>query len=292
LYFAFAILMILIFIGCLASPIFTRSGITAGFAAIPLLLFVIVTVVASATTVGARSVGIETSFGQYRATLHNGLNWTAPWASVEQFSTQLQTNKLQKTNGDAGAVEIAFKGASSGSADVTIRWSITENGAEALWKSFKTFDNVRDNLVESEARNATRDVFSQYAPADAIDGSNLTQIDKSIRSQLESTLQARGISVDSINITNIDLGAQAQESINRIVSANANTQTAEANLNTAKVESQTAQIQAQSQTAQTLQRHCLDIVEAWNAAKQGPLPATFNCDLTSTGQPPVIVQGK
>jgi regulator of protease activity HflC (stomatin/prohibitin superfamily) len=291
MYFAVAIILGLIFLGCLASPIATGRGLTAALALIPLLLLGIVTVFASATTVGAKSVAIETSFGKYRATLSSGLNWTAPWASVEQFSTQLQTNKLQP-NGDAGPVQVAFKGASSGAADITVRWAITDQGAEALWRNFQTFDHVRDNLVESEVRNSVRDVFSNYAPQDAIDGQNLTAIDASVKSSLSSLLTSRGIRVDSVNVTNIDLGTQAQASINRIVAANANTQTAEANLNTAKVEAQTAAIQAKSQTADTLLRHCLDVVEGWDAAKSGPLPATFNCQLAGTSTTPVIVGQK
>lgn len=293
MWFAIAIILVLIALGGIGAGFVTRNILAgiAGFTA-PLLLLGIVTVFMSATTVGAKSVAIETSFGKYRGTLQSGLNWTAPWASVQQFSTQLQTNKLQP-NGDAGPVEIAFKGASSGSADITVRWAITDSGAEALWRNFQTFDHVRDNLVESEVRNSVRDVFSNYAPQDAIDGQNLTAIDNSVKQSLSNVLEGRGIRVDSVNVTNIDLGAQAQQSINRIVSANANTQTAEANLNTAKVEAQTAQIQAQTQTPDTLLRHCLDIVEQWDASKQGPIPATFNCNIAgATGSTPVIVQGK
>jgi regulator of protease activity HflC (stomatin/prohibitin superfamily) len=291
MYFAIAIILGLVFLGCIISPVFTRRGITAATAVLPLVLLVIVTVIASATTVGAKSVAIETSFGKYRATLSSGLNWVAPWASVQQFSTQLQTNKLQP-NGDAGPVQVAFKGASSGAADITVRWKITDKGAEALWRDFQTFDHVQVNLVESEVRNATRDVFSQYAPQDAIDGANLTAIDANVKSSLSAILTQRGILIDSVNVTNIDLGTQAQASINRIVAANANTQTAEANLNTAKVEAQTAKIQSQSQTADTLLRHCLDVVENWDAAKQGQLPATFNCAIGNSSTTPVIVGQK
>src|SRR5690606_14567337 len=40
------------------------------------------------------------------------------------------------------------------------------------------------------------------------------------------------------------------------------------------------------------QRYCLEIVNAWDVAQNGPLPATFNCAMSGSGDsPPIIVDG-
>lgn len=235
----------------------------------------------SATTVGARSVGIQTSFGRYVDTLPSGFHWTSPFSSTEEFSTQIQTLDLD--------VPVSFDGGSAGSAGVTVRWSIDADGAEELWKDWKTFDRVRDNLVASEARERVAAVFSGYGPEDAIDGGNRADIQKAVVDALTDRLGNRGIDVDSISVTGVALGAGAQKALDRIVEANANIERAKAEQERARIEAQTAEIRQQSQTPEALQRYCLEIVNAWSISNNGPLPETFNCNFGEAGQTPVIV---
>jgi regulator of protease activity HflC (stomatin/prohibitin superfamily) len=291
LYFAFAIIMGLLVLGCLISPVFTRRGLSAGLAAVPLLIFIIVTAIASATTVDARAVGIQTSFGRYSQTLDNGFHWTAPWSSVEEFSTLTQNLHLNGGNGsDEGPkTPVAFKGGASGNVDVTIRWRISDSGAEKLWRDYKTFENVQNNLVRADAQNSLRIEFSDFTPVDARDGNNLNTIMTNVQKSLQTKMTAYGVSVDSVQITNVELGAQAQQSIDRIVEANANVQRAQADQERAKIEAETAQIRQTTQTPETLQRYCLEVVNAWDAGKNGPLPATFNCGLAASNAAAVIV---
>lgn len=249
------------------------------------LVILVILGVMSSSTVDARSVGIETQFGKYVSTLPSGHHWTNPFASVEQFSTLTQNLHL---NGGSGSDEgpktpVAFQGGASGNVDVTVRWRISDSGAEKLWRDYKTFQNVQDNLVRSDAQNSLRIEFSNFTPVDARDGGNLNKIMTNVQQSLSQKLAGYGVSIDSVQVTNVELGAQAQQSIDRIVEANANVQRAQADQARAVIEAKTAQIRQQSQTAQALQRYCLEIVNAWDAGKNGPLPATFNCALNGTG---------
>lgn len=280
MYFVIAGVFVVIALICLISPFFTGAKITAASAVIPLAILGIITAFMSATTVDARAVGIQTSFGRYQDTLSNGLHWTAPWSSVEQFSTQIQPLNLD--------VPVSFDGGGSGTANVTVRWSIDADGAEELWKDWKTFDRVRDNLVTSEAREQVGAVFSEYTPVDAIDGGNRANMQGDVVSLLTSRLGDRGIDVDSVSITGVKLGDRAQNSLDRIVEATANTQRATEEQARAVIEAETARIRQQSQTPEALQRYCLEVVNAWDVSKNGPLPATFDCDF-SDEQTPVIV---
>ena len=200
MYFVFAGVLVLIALGLVAFGLFTEK-VFALAAVVPLLVLGIITAIMSATTVDARSVGIQTSFGRYDATLNNGFHWTAPWASVEEFSTQIQPLDLE--------VPVSFDGGSSGTANVTVRWSIDADGAEELWKDWKTFDRVRDNLVTSEAREQVGAVFSAYGPVQAIDGGNRADIQREVVRLLTDRLGDRGIDVDSVSITAVKLGCAA-----------------------------------------------------------------------------------
>lgn len=282
------------FLIALAVAVFSkadRNGNNDGrlFGSVAAVVFVVLGAIVfasfSATTVEPRSVGIQTSFGKYVDTLDNGFHWTAPWSSVEEFSTMNQTLKLTGDN----AVPVSFSGGSAGTADVTVRWATTEDGAEEQWKQYRTFDNVKDQLVEPEARNAFRTEFSNYTPVEAIDGTTLNGITKNVDAALKTTLAQSGIRVVSIQVTNVRLGDRAQNALDRIVEANANTERANAEQERAKIEAETARIRQESQTPEALQRYCLEILNSWSAGNNGPLPATLNCNFGEAGQTPVIV---
>jgi regulator of protease activity HflC (stomatin/prohibitin superfamily) len=235
----------------------------------------------SATTIGARSVGIQTQFGQYKATLDSGFHWTSPFSSVEEFSTQIQDLDLE--------VPVSFEGGSSGSAKLTVLWAIDAKDAEQLWKDWKTFDRVRDRLVAPAARTVTAASFSAYAPNDARDGKNRVALQDSILDALKKSIGS-GANIRSIQLTDVQLSPQAQAAVDRIVEATANTARALEEQKRATTEAETARIRQSSQTPEALQRYCLEVVNSWNVGKNGPLPATFDCSLGGTSAP-VIVGG-
>lgn len=273
----------LVFVVAAIGAIFTRGAGAIAAAVAALVVGAIVTTLFSITTVDARAVGIQTSFGRYTNTLENGLQLTAPWSSVEEFSTLNQTLKL---NGDS-SVPVSFSGGSAGSADVTIRWATTAEGAEEQWKQYRTFDNVRDQLVEPESRNAFRTEFSNYTPVEAIDGTTLNTITKNVDDALTATLKKSGVHVVSVQVTNVKLGERAQTALDRIVQANADTERATSEQARAVIEAETARIRQQSQTPEALQRYCLEVLNSWDVEKNGNPPTMLNCGLGGTA--PVIV---
>jgi regulator of protease activity HflC (stomatin/prohibitin superfamily) len=298
MYFGIAIALGIIFIIGLLVAIFStpdrrgdnygRTG-GAGVAVAALIILAIVTALFSATTVDQRAVGIQTSFGKYTDTLDNGFHWTAPWSNVEQFSTQLQELKVD--------VPVSFDGGSSGTAHVTTLWAIDGPRAEALWKDFKTFDRVSDLLVEPSNKTAIAAAFSAYQPQDARDGRNRAAIQDAVRLALSGeknnggAFEGRGILVDTVQVTGVELDPSAQDSVNRVAEAASNTKRAQEEQERAKIEAETATIRAQSQTPESLQRYCLEVMNSWNVDKNGPLPATFNClsGSTTSVQPVVPV---
>lgn len=252
---------------------FTRAALPGAIAWAVILG--LVTVGMSITTVGARSVGIQTGFGKYTNTLHNGLQMTAPWSSVEEFSTQVQYLDLD----DKHAVQVTFKGGGGGEVRATPRWRIDPGKAENLWKKFKTFEHVRDQLVNSTAKDSIRVTMSKYTPNEARSGEHLREIDAQVKADLNANLAQDGIIVDSLSIKGIKLDDRSQASLDKIVSANNDIERAKAEQQRARIDAETVKIRQRSGTLspQGLARYCLEVVNNWDVNKNGALPAGFTC---------------
>lgn len=272
----------LVFLAALAGVVFSKDDkfVPAAVAAVVFVVGVITTLAFSATTVDSRAVGIETSFGKYQATVDNGFHLVAPWASVEEFSTNVQDLDL--------TVPVSFDGGSSGEVKMTALWAIEAKDAQELWKDWKDFDRVRDRLVGPATRTAAAAAFSAYTPDTAKDGANRVTIQDAIDKTLEE-LESSGVDVRSIQITEVKLGDRAQAAVDRIVEATANTQRAQEEQERAKIDAETARIQAETQTPETIQRRCLEILNNWDASKNGNAPALLNCNFGATDQTPVII---
>lgn len=290
-YIIFAVILVLVAAACFFAsfglpPLTERQrerGVTdtasvlRGVAAGAFAVLVLVTVLFSATTVSPRSVGIQTAFGKYQQTLDAGLQWTAPWSSVEEFSTQVQYLAL---NGDnKNSVDVNYQGGGKGNVDAVVRWRIDAKNAEALWRKYRTFENVRDQLVLSATKDSVRVVVGAYKPNDARAGENLRPITEKVQADLAATLKDDGVTIDSVSTTGVFLDGQTQQSIEKVVAANNEIEKARADQERAKIENATAKLREQSGSLskQALERYCYDVTNNWDVAKNGPLPATWNC---------------
>jgi regulator of protease activity HflC (stomatin/prohibitin superfamily) len=231
------------------------------------------------TTVSSRAVGIGTAFGKYTRTLDNGLQFKAPWESVEEFSTQVQYLDLDSTDGSDNKVNVAYKGGGDGSISLTVRWGINKENAQDLWKKYRTFEQVTNQLVLSSAKDSVNAVVGRYSPNDARDGAKRKEIAIAIRSDLDVDLKDDGIYVDSVSVKSVDLSEKTQASIEAIVQANANIERARSEKVRAEIDADTAALRESkgALTGPALQRYCLEVTNNWDAKKNGPLPATWNC---------------
>lgn len=251
------------------------------------------TLLFSATTVSARAVGIQTSFGRYQGTLSNGFHMTAPWSGVEEFSTQVQWLELNgaKEN-NVGGTEVNYLGGGKGVVDATIRWRINPDNADDLWRKYRTFEAVRDQLVVSSSRDSIRVTIGAYAPNDARAGENLRKITSGVQTDLGNVLRDDGIVIDSVSVTGVFLDDVTQKSIEKVVQAENAVKAAEAERDRAKIDNETANLRAKSAalSAGALQRYCLDVTNSWDQNKNGPLPATWSC--FGGGTPASVVVGQ
>jgi len=271
-------------------------GSIKGVLLIGLGFFFVATLLASVTFVGSRTIGIQTQFGVYTSTMDQGFYMKRPWSTVEKFTTRIQTVETtlngdeDEDNDSKHAIPVAFEGGGKGWVYGISRWSIANDtssgGAKALWDKYKDFDTVRETLVYAETRDAFINVANDFAPEDAIAAQD--EMGSKVRARLEERLKPYGVTVDSVSILSLPLNEPTQKALDRIVASEANIANAENEYQRALKDAETAKVRAQSGALsdQGNTRYCLEMMNAWDVGKNGPLPAGFTCgsasDLTKT----------
>lgn len=296
-YFSIAIILGLVLVAALVVGRWVRGARWAAVAAA--LLLVAVTAANSFVTLDHREVGIQTALGRYVATMNTGgVHYKSPWSSVEKFDQTIQTVDLGDVSvsfSDGGGVEgVEEIGGGKGLIDATVRWQMSrdEQGAKLLWERYRTFESVSVSLVERTARDAVINVSNSYPAATAII-SQRTIADQ-VRDEIEEALDPYGVVVDSVSIPAIDLDQSTQAAVDRLFTTQQDIKRAQNEQRRAEIDAATVRIREQEGALSPAanQRFCLDIVNNWNAGKNGALPATFNCAMDgSGGQPAIILDG-
>lgn len=243
-----------------------------GWGAFGLGVAIVGLVASSLTHVGSNEVGIVNNFGTYQNTEGPGVHWVAPWSSTEKFSTRLQTKKIDNSGITLKSEQPGVAG-SPAEIDFNIRYQIdgTEH-AEKMWRKFRTFDRVTDELVVPEAKSSARQVMGFYTPADATAGANVRPIGQAIAADLDKALSSYGIKIDSVTVRSVALPKEVRERLAAIQKSAADAQKADVDarsrLNVAKRDRETAAEQAQADklrrttaTRETLVQDCLRVAE-------------------------------
>lgn len=263
-------------------PEMTRGGYIAG-AVTGVLALLVLTAMFSMTIVSARTVGIYTEFGKEQGSKPAGIGWTSPWVSkAQEFPTNIQYLQLNKSDDGKDSttpVAVSYKGGGKGEVDLTVRWTLDSSKALDLWRKYREFDKVTDQLVTSTARDSVGAVVGAYTPQDARNGEKRRTITDDVAADLNRTLADDGIKIDSVSITDVRLDDKTQQSIEAIIKANADIERAQAEQERAKIDAETAKIreQAGSLSAGALSRYCLELTNSWNDDNNGQLPATWTC---------------
>lgn len=230
-----------------------------GIAVVLIALFFLV--LGSFTIVGTRQVGIETVFGKPNGeTLSNGLHFKKPWANVSEMDGAIQ---IDQHIGD-GRIKVRLGNSSTADADVSVRWQIKQDVADDLFVQYKTFDNVRTNLVTRNLQVALNEVFASFDPLapQNLDRSPLPALSEKARDILRTKV-GNQIEILDVAVPTIDYDDGTEGKINQLNQERASTAVALQAQKTAEAQAKANEILSQSVSndPNVLVSKCLDIAK-------------------------------
>lgn len=244
----------------------------------------------SYTTVGARSVSVQTAFGKIQGdVLGPGFHWVAPWNNVEEFDASVQTLKFYKAEpqDDGECITVRLANNTLACVDVTAQWNINHAGdIKALYLAYKTFDNIHDNLVKRQLGSALNEVFGRYDPLAAVksDGAatvNTKSLQEGVRTALERDLKGQ-IHIPSVTIPVVHFDGETEARLKSYQQAIADTRIAEQNVQTANQQALAAgKLAAQTglKDPGVQYQNCLNLTADLAQRDQlKNLPPTWNCN--------------
>ncbi|MFV0494046.1 SPFH domain-containing protein [Mycobacterium sp.] len=170
------------------------------------------------TVVGTRQISILTTFGRPTGvSLNNGFHGKWPWQMTHQMDGAIQIDKYVKTGDHDERIMVRLGNQSTALADVSIRWQLQQHAAPELFQQYKTFDNVRVNLIERNLSVALNQVFAAFNPLDPrnLDVSPLPSLAKRA---VDIMRQDVGNQVDifDINVPTIQYDQGTEDKINQL----------------------------------------------------------------------------
>lgn len=254
-----------------------QDDISGGVRIVGIVLLVVTAVILGfdcTTTVPTRNVGVQTSFGKPVGVLSNGFHLVSPWSKIETFDGTVQTVKADPV--------VRLANGTTATVDVSVQWQI-DTGADflALYRQYKTFDNIEKNVINRQLANSLNQVFETFDPLTAVDGDGqvkvqVTDLAAKVTEKLSAAVPA-GLKVINVTIPVINYSKQIEDQINAIIAASAATRVAEQQKQTALAVKAANDLLAGGNTSPgVLYQNCLSMVE--RVLKAGlTLPPGFSC---------------
>lgn len=219
------------------------------------------------TQIDPGEVGVTTDWGKLTGwTYRSGFHFHAIGIDVFEMSTQVNALDMSGEN----HINALSRDRLPIGLDVTVQWQINPGQAPSIYENFR--DNIDDRLVIPAAREAIRDVMSQFDAEQAVQHRDqlAPRMTTSMRNAMSAVLHRSGmetyaVRVVGIQVRNIRLPPQIQESIQRIQHARNAAQQREQEIRVAQQEAQRAVAEAEGarrvaliaadQQAQVARRH-------------------------------------
>ena len=171
--------------------------------------------------VPANTIGIPTTLGKVGRPMPAGFHVTVPWTEITQFSTRTQELSMLRASdeGDQAkddSITVIAQGGGSMKVDITVRFSLAADQADALFKLAGSIDLVKDRFVRPDAREVTRNVFSTFTAEEGY-SSKRAEISAGITTELQQRLGTRGVLVDSVNVRDVSPEQRVLDSINAVL---------------------------------------------------------------------------
>jgi regulator of protease activity HflC (stomatin/prohibitin superfamily) len=232
--------------------------------------------------VGTKEIGVPTTFGKVGTTHYGaGPHIVAPWVSLHQMDAAIQTDDHLGKN--QFAVRIANQ--QTGYAEVSLQWSINPAYVDFLYQNYRSFDHVKQQLVDRKLFASVNEALGDYNPLADVGTSTQKSRLVSLQGEIFRLMQAKVKTIDGdalIRVRNVQLpiihfDKETQSRINQLQQQVALTRiaTQEKLTNENRAKANTA-LATKSLSTQVLVSRCLDTFEQMVKTKQ-PVPAGLSC---------------
>jgi regulator of protease activity HflC (stomatin/prohibitin superfamily) len=131
-----------------------------------LALALICTVISSFNIVTTRNIGIVTNFGKPVGERGAGLAMVWPWQKVSEMDAAIQLQGFDGNSFDdpGSAIKVRLGNNSAAFVEANLNWRIKPESAEHLFQDYRTFENIRQNLVDRQLQVALSKEFATFNP--------------------------------------------------------------------------------------------------------------------------------
>lgn len=219
-------------------------AVTIGALAVAVLSFLL----GCFTIVGTRQIAIVTTFGRPTGvSLNNGFHAKFPWQMTHQMDGAVQIDKYVKVGSHDERIMVRLGNQSTAWADVSIRWQLRQSAAPELFQQYKTFDNVRVNLIERNLSVALNEVFAAFNPLDPqnLDVSPLPGLARRAADIMRKDVSGQ-VDIFDVNVPTIQYDQGTEDKINQLNQQRAQTSIALESQRTAEAQAKANEILSRS----------------------------------------------
>ena len=230
------------------------------------------------TFIPANTVGIKYSAisGVSEDTLNEGLAFKSPIDKIYTIDTTVQEKAMAN-------LSVQTKDAQYVTMEINVKYSVNNSNAFKIFKSYKTLDNLQNNLIANATQRAVEEVTTKYNVIELL-GEQRSTIYIEIENALKERLSNEGVDLNFITIVDTSASASIEKAIEDEAVAQKNVETALQKQEQAKIEAQTKLIQAEGEAkANAVKTEALTdevLMEMWINKWNGQLPKVSDADGT------------
>jgi regulator of protease activity HflC (stomatin/prohibitin superfamily) len=209
-----------------------------------ILLFMILSIV---RVVSVGHVGIVTRLGRVVGEDQSGLHFILPWP-IEQMTGMNVQIQLSQVPANAATLDLQQV-----STTVALNYNLTSQTANQVYREVGT--NYVSTIIDPIVQETFKAVTAQFNATDLVQERSKVQAET--LNELTKAFNAKGITVDNLNIVNFQFSSQYSSAIeNKQVEAQ-NVQTAQYKLQQAQLNAQANQVQDAALSPQILEQQAI-----------------------------------
>lgn len=209
----------------------------------------------SAHVIKAGNVGIIYNLygGIEDKTLTQGLNFVAPWKSVEQYSVSTTQGALSKSSNEGkDKTDESFDVPSSDGKSINVDLEYSYHfDPQTLPKTYTHFqgkdgDTIESTFIRMKLKTWAGEVSSTFSVMD-IYGDKRSELNAKLLKHIKENFEEYGIIIDTVNFSRIQPDADTLKVIQNNINARQEVETAKLQQQKAQIEADTKVVQAQAE---------------------------------------------